>query len=190
MKEFSIFKIFVCLAITYSFFPMDTLRMYAPSLVTRRLRHLNNWFLKLSQLMERHMFQDPETYMTTVNDDSFLLFLKAKSKLIYSFPSRIILLNSKPEIIKHRGYPVETHHVITDDGYILELHRIPHGRRETRNETFDPSLIQQRRAVFLQHGMMGTDHFWMVGSTNNSLCKFKHFLKNIIVTKLFVFYFN
>jgi hypothetical protein len=82
MKEFSIFKIFVCLAITYSFFPMDTLRMYAPSLVTRRLRNLNNWFLKLSQLMEHHMIQDPESYMTTVNDDSFLLFLMAKSKLI------------------------------------------------------------------------------------------------------------
>lgn len=33
-----------------------------------------------------------------------------------------------PELIQVRGYPAEVHHVTTDDGYILEMHRIPHGR--------------------------------------------------------------
>ncbi|XP_071532930.1 LOW QUALITY PROTEIN: lipase lipl-4-like [Panulirus ornatus] len=33
-----------------------------------------------------------------------------------------------PQLIAARGYPAETHHVITEDGYILEVHRIPHGR--------------------------------------------------------------
>ncbi|KAK7069841.1 hypothetical protein SK128_009354 [Halocaridina rubra] len=32
-----------------------------------------------------------------------------------------------PELIDAFGYPVEIHHVTTQDGYILELHRIPHG---------------------------------------------------------------
>ncbi|XP_071533448.1 lipase lipl-1-like [Panulirus ornatus] len=32
-----------------------------------------------------------------------------------------------PELIAAFGYPVEVHHVTTEDGYILELHRIPHG---------------------------------------------------------------
>lgn len=32
-----------------------------------------------------------------------------------------------PELIAAFGYPVEIHHVTTEDGYILELHRIPHG---------------------------------------------------------------
>ncbi|XP_063865960.1 lipase 3-like isoform X2 [Scylla paramamosain] len=34
-----------------------------------------------------------------------------------------------PELIKVHGYPVEVHEVITDDGFIIEIHRIPHGRR-------------------------------------------------------------
>ncbi|KAG7172315.1 Lipase 3-like 1, partial [Homarus americanus] len=33
-----------------------------------------------------------------------------------------------PELIEANGYPVEIHHLTSEDGYILELHRIPHGR--------------------------------------------------------------
>ncbi|PIO74355.1 hydrolase, alpha/beta domain protein [Teladorsagia circumcincta] len=33
-----------------------------------------------------------------------------------------------PQIIEHWGYPAEIHTVTTEDGYILELHRIPYGR--------------------------------------------------------------
>ncbi|XP_054922907.1 lysosomal acid lipase/cholesteryl ester hydrolase-like [Dermacentor andersoni] len=31
-------------------------------------------------------------------------------------------------LIGNNGYPLETHEVATEDGYILQLHRIPHGR--------------------------------------------------------------
>lgn len=34
----------------------------------------------------------------------------------------------QPQIIANRGYPAETHTVVTPDGYILTLHRIPRGR--------------------------------------------------------------
>lgn len=78
-----------------------------------------------------------------------------------------LLSKLQPEIIAYRGYPIEIHHVVTDDGYILELHRIPFGKRETR---FENSTIH-RKPVFLQHGMMATDHFWLLSASNNSLGK-------------------
>ncbi|KHJ83782.1 ab-hydrolase associated lipase region, partial [Oesophagostomum dentatum] len=37
-------------------------------------------------------------------------------------------LMSVPELIQHWGYPIEEHKVITADGYILTLHRIPYGK--------------------------------------------------------------
>ena len=37
------------------------------------------------------------------------------------------MLPCQTEIIEAMGYPTEIHHVTTSDGYILELHRIPHG---------------------------------------------------------------
>ncbi|RXG54876.1 Gastric triacylglycerol lipase, partial [Armadillidium vulgare] len=43
----------------------------------------------------------------------------------YEKPRRLIRLT--PEIIQSFGYPAEVHHVTTEDGYILELHRIPYG---------------------------------------------------------------
>ena len=71
----------------------------------------------------------------------------------------------KPQIIANRGYPSEVHTVITDDGYILELHRIPRGR----NEAADPTL--KKRAVLLQHGLVGTSCDWVFNPPSNSLRK-------------------
>ena len=59
-------------------------------------------------------------------------------------------------MIQHRGYPVEVHHVISDDGYVLELHRIPSGH---------PS----GRPVLLQHGILSTDAVWLTNPTDQAL---------------------
>lgn len=48
-------------------------------------------------------------------------------------------------MIKYFGYPVEIHYVTAEDGYILEVHRIPHGLKNTIENTTTP--------VYLQHGI-------------------------------------
>ncbi|KAF2893236.1 hypothetical protein ILUMI_12940 [Ignelater luminosus] len=45
------------------------------------------------------------------------------------------------QLIKRNGYPFENHTVQTKDGYILEVHRIPHGRNTIGNDTRPPVLL-------------------------------------------------
>lgn len=65
------------------------------------------------------------------------------------------------EIIKNNGYTVEVHNVVTKDGYILELHRIPRsksGQKPTRNHP-----------VYMHHGIFGSSADWVLGGANISL---------------------
>ncbi|KAJ8716126.1 hypothetical protein PYW08_013411 [Mythimna loreyi] len=55
-----------------------------------------------------------------------------------------------PDLIRKYRYPVEVHEVTTDDGYILQMHRIPHGR-DAHNV---PNV--KRPVVFLMHGMLSS----------------------------------
>ena len=58
--------------------------------------------------------------------------------------------HTKPtdEMIVDAGYPAETHTVVTEDGYILRLHRIPHAAEGKHNGT--------RPIVFLMHGLLSS----------------------------------
>ena len=74
------------------------------------------------------------------------------------------------ELIKHYGYAVEIHNVITEDGYILELHRIfkgESGEKPTRNHP-----------VFFHHAFLSSSAEWIMGGPNTSLCEgvfYEHF---------------
>ncbi|XP_045511169.1 lipase 3-like [Colias croceus] len=51
-------------------------------------------------------------------------------------------------LIKKYGFPCEIHRVYTEDKYILEVHRVPYGKRNSTREN--------RPVVFLQHGLLSS----------------------------------
>ncbi|CAD5233222.1 unnamed protein product [Bursaphelenchus xylophilus] len=60
---------------------------------------------------------------------------------------------STPELILYWGYPVQTYDVVTEDGYILQLHRIPYGR--------NAQPADKKPVVFLQHGLEASSNNWV-----------------------------
>ncbi|XP_053698633.1 lipase 1-like [Sabethes cyaneus] len=60
-----------------------------------------------------------------------------------------------PQLIKKYGYSVEQHHVVTEDGYILELHRIP-----GKNGSLP---------VFLMHGLLCSSADWVLAGPKDAL---------------------
>ncbi|CAB3251570.1 unnamed protein product [Arctia plantaginis] len=60
------------------------------------------------------------------------------------------------ELITKYGYPVEVHHVTTDDGYILEMHRIPYGRDKNNVPN------KNKPVVILQHGLLCSSAVWVL----------------------------
>merc|ERR1719341_2713945 len=67
-----------------------------------------------------------------------------------------------PEIIHREGYPSETHYVTTEDGYVLTLHRIPHGK--TNVDDGGP-----RPVVVLAHGLLCSSFDFVVQNHEKGL---------------------
>ncbi|XP_017770541.1 PREDICTED: lipase 3-like [Nicrophorus vespilloides] len=57
------------------------------------------------------------------------------------------------ELIEKYEYPIERHNVVTDDGYILEMHRIPHGRTNAG--------MQNKEPVLVMHGLLSSSADWV-----------------------------
>uniref|UniRef100_A0A915BVJ1 Lipase n=2 Tax=Parascaris univalens TaxID=6257 RepID=A0A915BVJ1_PARUN len=68
-----------------------------------------------------------------------------------------------PQIIRHHGYPAEVHHITTEDGYILEMHRIPFSKQENGRQR-----DEQKPVVLLQHGFIGSSAVWVTNLVNQS----------------------
>jgi len=60
----------------------------------------------------------------------------------------------QPQLIEKYGYPAETHDVVTEDGYILTMHRIP------------SSVFPPKRTVLIQHGISGSSDNWVLPGPN------------------------
>eukprot|EP00092_Neocalanus_flemingeri_P040999 GFUD01044642.1.p1 GENE.GFUD01044642.1~~GFUD01044642.1.p1 ORF type:complete len:482 (+),score=83.26 GFUD01044642.1:272-1717(+) len=59
--------------------------------------------------------------------------------------------SSVPDLIQASGYKVETHAITTQDGYILDMHRIP----------------STGKPVLLMHGMLCNSYCWVTSDTNS-----------------------
>ncbi|XP_051679307.1 lipase member J isoform X6 [Oryctolagus cuniculus] len=66
------------------------------------------------------------------------------------------------QIISYWGYPDEKYDIVTEDGYILGLYRIPYGKTNNNNSA-------QRLVVYLQHGLLTSASSWISNLPNNSL---------------------
>lgn len=66
-----------------------------------------------------------------------------------------------PGLITKYGFPVETHTVQTEDGYLLTLHRIPHGRKGSSE---DQNRVMARQPILMQHGLLSSSSSWIMGA--------------------------
>jgi len=66
-----------------------------------------------------------------------------------------------PILIAKNGYPNENYLVITEDCYILEMHRIPHGQNDFKRESRPPVLVL--------HGILESSSDWVLASPKRSL---------------------
>jgi len=67
-----------------------------------------------------------------------------------------------PELIRQAGYPAETHYVTTQDGYILAMHRIPHGITNGEDDITRP-------VIFVQHGLLCSSADWVMPTPSKGL---------------------
>ncbi|XP_026468931.1 lipase 3-like [Ctenocephalides felis] len=63
----------------------------------------------------------------------------------------LIQQKTTTDLIQQYDYPHKTHHVTTEDGYILEMHRIPNQNK-----------AQYQGVVFLMHGLLSSSADWVV----------------------------
>ncbi len=149
---------------------------------------LKSWRRKAQEQSARlfdRLPQNPEVFYTPVKKKKNLLHPNLLHPVFWFLINRIIKF--QPEVIRNRGYPVEVHHITTDDGsiqlfwltvslsdcyanemhmltlirYILEIHRIP-----------AQSSGGPKKAVFLQHGVLESSGTWIVNPSSRSLRKY------------------
>ncbi|XP_025087222.1 gastric triacylglycerol lipase-like isoform X2 [Pomacea canaliculata] len=71
------------------------------------------------------------------------------------------------QLITSKGYPCENHYITTEDGFILNMQRIPHGRAPKCDKF--RLHIRPKPVVILQHGLEASSSNWLDNLANESL---------------------
>ncbi|CAG9768046.1 unnamed protein product [Ceutorhynchus assimilis] len=66
------------------------------------------------------------------------------------------------DIVKSHGYPTEVYEVETEDGYLLDIFRVPFGRNST-------TKVPNRYPLLLAHGLMGSAENFIIGGPTKAL---------------------
>jgi hypothetical protein len=66
------------------------------------------------------------------------------------------------ELVDYWGYQFEEHHVLTSDGYILGIHRIPGAKNEG-------PVTESKPVALLAHGLLASSSQWIFGPAYNSM---------------------
>lgn len=67
-----------------------------------------------------------------------------------------------PQLLARNGYTAESHTIVTDDGYILTVHRIPFPKNFTHK-------VSPRKTVLLHHGLLGSSADWVIAGPKKGL---------------------
>ncbi|RNA38290.1 lysosomal acid lipase cholesteryl ester hydrolase-like [Brachionus plicatilis] len=92
-----------------------------------------------------------------------ILFSNSNESNAQKFPkSDIDEYINTTTLIKSKGYPCEEHDVLTKDGYILSINRIPYSPNEVKK-------FSQKKIVLLQHGLLDASSAWVINFPEQSL---------------------
>ncbi|XP_063237892.1 lipase 3-like [Bacillus rossius redtenbacheri] len=71
------------------------------------------------------------------------------------------------QLARRWGYPCEAHTAVTEDGYLLTLHRVPRGREAGTGTAAAPAAPGP--PVLLQHGLLAASDLWLLLPPGKSL---------------------
>ena len=80
------------------------------------------------------------------------------------------------EIAKYHGYPFSKYKTASEDGYQLELHRVP-GKRwsNSKDASIEASSENSKKTpVLILHGVGGSSHYWLVSGPGLNLEENNH----------------
>lgn len=114
---------------------------------------------KLSLLIEKQSLSDETTSTTTTAPTTTEEYINIDKK--NECPEDPSVHFTTPELIIYHGYSVETHTILTDDGYFLTVHRIPFSKDKPKKVPY--------KTVLLHHGLLGSSADWVITGPEKAL---------------------